>query len=145
MTSSRTTPRPKPHRSSRNATGRIPRPVAVVALPPSARSMTALAVDALRTGVLGSTGSARLPTIPRGSEILCGDPDDERLANEYVGEETPGGSTPTPDQNDVDEIGRVYGVQEEDSGALRTAAEILAGRDRHRAELCAPSSRRPPR
>jgi hypothetical protein len=55
-----------------------------------------------------------------------------------VGEETPGGSTPTPDQNGVDEIGRAYGLQEEDSGALRSAAEVLGRRDRHRDELQPP-------
>jgi hypothetical protein len=59
-------------------------------------------------------------------------------ANVYVGEETPGGSTPTPDQNGVDDIGRAYGLQEEDSGALRSAAEVLGRRDRHRDELQAP-------
>ena len=32
---------------------------------------------------------------------------------------------PSPDQNQVDDIGRAMGVQEEDSGALRTSAEIL--------------------
>lgn len=70
--------------------------------------------------------------------MRVGDPDDSWLLNEYVGEETPGGSTPTPDQNDVDAIGRVYGLQEEDSGALRSSAEVLARRDRHRSELRAP-------
>lgn len=73
--------------------------------------------------------------------MCVGDPDDSGLANEYSGENTPGGSTPTPDQNDVDEIGRVYGLQEEDTGALRSAAEVLSRRDRHRSELRAP--RRP--
>src|SRR5262245_49953671 len=107
--------------------------------------MTAIAAEAMRVGVLPSGRSPREPSIPRDSEILCGDPDDERLANEYVGDETPGGSSPTPDQNDVDEIGRVYGVQEEDSGALRTSAEILSGRDRHRPELGRKSARRPHR
>jgi hypothetical protein len=37
--------------------------------------------------------------------MRAGDPDDDGLANEYVGEDIPGGSTPTPDQNEVDEIG----------------------------------------
>jgi hypothetical protein len=68
-----------------------------------------------------------------------GDPDDDCIANEYVGEETPGGTAPTPDQNVVDEIGRAYGLQEEDAGELHSASEILARRDRRRAEL------RPPR
>jgi Family of unknown function (DUF6335) len=135
--------RRKSRRSSAGtAAGRSPRPAAVVSGPPSAASMTALAVQALRAGVVPSTGSPRPPAIPNHAEILCGDPDDDRLANEYVGDETPGGSAPTPDQNDVDEIGRVYGVQEEDSGALRVSSELMAARDRHRAELLGPSRRR---
>ena len=60
-----------------------------------------------------------------GERIRVGDPDDDSLRNEYVGEETPGGSTPTPDQSDVDEIGLAYGVQDEDSGELRTSCEVL--------------------
>jgi hypothetical protein len=103
-------------------------------------SLTALTVEALRAGVVFSTRTTRPPSIPHDAEILCGDPDDETLANEYVGDETPGGSATTPDQNDVDEIGRLYGVQEEDSGELRTSSELMSRRDRRRAELL-PSSR----
>lgn len=100
-------------------------------------SATAVAAEAMRTGVL--PGRRRPLAIPHEDEILVGDPDDALLANEYVGEETPGGSTPTPDQNGVDEIGRAYGLQEEDEGPLRSAAEVLERRDRRRPEL------RPPR
>ncbi|HET6898285.1 MAG TPA: DUF6335 family protein [Vicinamibacteria bacterium] len=103
--------------------------------------MTALAVDALRRGVVFARRVSRPPSIPGDADILCGDPDDETLANEYVGDETPGGSASTPDQNDVDEIGRLYGVQEEDSGELRTSSELMSRRDRRRVELV-PSSRR---
>jgi hypothetical protein len=82
--------------------------------------------------------------IPREDEtIRVGDPDDDSLANEYVGDETPGGSTPTPDQANVDEIGRAYGLQEDDTGALRTSAEVLARRDRRRIELQPPGKPRP--
>ena len=42
---------------------------------------------------------------------------------------------PSPDQNQVDDIGRAMGVQEEDSGQLRTSSEILARRDQHRGYL----------
>lgn len=102
-----------------------------------ASSPTAVAAEALRTGVL--PGSRRRVQIPHEDEtILVGDPDDHSLANEYVGEETPGGSTPTPDQSNVDDIGRAYGLQEEDSGALRSGAEVLQRRDRRRTELRAP-------
>lgn len=102
-------------------------------------SPTAVAAEALRTGVLPASRDVR--QIPGEDEtIRVGDPDDDTLANAYVGEDTPGGSTPTPDQNDVDEIGRAYGLQEEDSGSsLRSGGEILSRRDRYRSEL------RPPR
>jgi hypothetical protein len=103
-------------------------------------SPTAVAAEALRTGLPPVEPDGRQKKIPGEDEtIRVGDPDDDTLGNEYVGEETPGGSSPTPDQNLVDEIGRAYGLQEEDSGSLRSGGEILTRRDRHRFEL------RPPR
>lgn len=102
------------------------------------RSGTAVAAEALRTGILPAT--PRRPEIPTEDDaIRAGDPDDLALANEYGGEETPGGSSSTPDQNNVDDIGRVYGLQDEDNGPLRSGAEVLGRRDKHRSEL------RPPR
>ena len=136
-----TTSRRKPRRSSGRTAGRAPRPAVLVSDPPSADSLTALTVDALRAGVVFSNRTIKPPSIPHDAEILCGDPDDDTLGNEYVGDETPGGSASTPDQNDVDEIGRLYGVQEEDSGELRTSSELMSRRDRRRVELF-PSSRR---
>jgi len=107
-------------------------------------SPTAVAAEALRTGVLPPTAGRRRDAIPReGETIRVGDPDDQSLANEYVGDETPGGTAPTPDQNSVDEIGRAYGLQEEDTGCLRSAAEVLERRDRHRSELQPPQRREP--
>jgi hypothetical protein len=106
---------------------------------PGALSGTAVAAEALRSGLLPSSWRRR-EAIPHETEaIRVGDPDDDALANEYVGENTPGGSTSTPDQSNVDEIGRVYGLQEEDAGELRSGGEVLARRDRRRPEL------RPPR
>lgn len=105
---------------------------------------TAVSAEALRTGVVPCAGRNRQRTeIPReGETIRAGDPDDRVLANEYAGEETPGGSATTPDQNEVDAVGRAYGLQEEDApGALRCASEILTRRDRRRSELIPP--RRP--
>jgi hypothetical protein len=101
------------------------------------QSPTAVAAEALRKGILPV---ARVrPAIPHEDEaIRVGDPDDDSLRNEYSGEDTPGGSTPTPDQSNIDDIGRVYGLAEEDSGALQAGSEILSRRDRHRPELKAP-------
>ena len=107
------------------------------------QSATAVAAEAWRTGVLPAS-SRRREAIPHEGELMrVGDPDDDSLANEYVGEDLPGGSTPTPDQSNVDEIGRAYGVQDEDDGSLRTSSEVLARRDRRRVELRPP--RRPQR
>jgi len=108
---------------------------------PRQQSATAVAAEAWRTGVLPAFARRR-ESIPHEDEtILFGDPDDDSLANEYVGENVPGGSTPTPDQSNVDEIGRAYGLQDEDNGSLRTSSEVLSRRDRRRSELQPP--RRP--
>jgi hypothetical protein len=105
----------------------------------SAPSATAVAAEALRTGVVPLYAGERPEQIPgEGERIRAGDPDDSAMDNEYVGDETPGGSSPTPDQNSIDEIGTAYGLQEEDEGPLRPAAEILQRRDRHRATMDAP-------
>jgi len=114
-THTRATRRRKPRRSSGRTAGRAPRPAVLVSDPPHAGSLTALAGEALRAGVVAGC-VFRAPSIPRDAEILGGDPDDETLADEY-------------------EIGRLYGVPQDDSGELHTCAERLAHRDRHRAEL----------
>jgi hypothetical protein len=106
-------------------------------------SPTAVAAEAMRTGVIQSRMSQSRGSIPREDEMIrVGDPDDDSMANEYVGDETPGGSASTPDQNMVDDIGRVYGLQEEDAGDLHCAAEILERRDHRRAELRPPKKKR---
>jgi len=102
-------------------------------------SPTAVAAEALATGVVPLEAQHRHPSdreIPGEDELLqAGDPDSRVTDNAFVGDETPVGDMPSPDQNQVDEIGRAMGVQEEDSGALRTSSEILARRDQHRGYL----------
>jgi hypothetical protein len=56
-----------------------------------------------------------------------------------VGDETVGGSTPTPDQDIVDEIGRALGVNYEDGEPLHTT-EKIERRDQDRWELHPASS-----
>lgn len=130
-------------RRSVNGRGEKRGKVTLVRLPPveeapAQQSATAVAAEALRSGILPATWRRREPIPHEGDTIRVGDPDDDALANEYVGEDTPGGSSSTPDQSNIDEIGRVYGLQEEDSGALRSSGEVLARRDRRRSELRAP-------
>jgi hypothetical protein len=109
----------------------------------SAPSATAVAAEAHRTGVVPLLAGERPEEIPgEGARIRVGDPDDREIDNEYVGDETPGGSSPTPDQNSVDDIGTAYGLQEQDgTGPLRSATEILQRRDRHRATADEPPRR----
>ena len=97
---------------------------------------TEVAIEALRTGILALHNHRRRDGLAPDSETLRGgDPDDDSLADEHVGEEPLHGGTSTPDQNSVDDIGRAYGVQDEDSGDLRISAEVLTRRDHHRMEL----------
>ena len=102
---------------------------------PHQSSPTAVAMEALRTGVLPRAFHRREPIPREGETIRVGDPDDDSLSNEYVGEDVPGGSSPTPDQSNVDEIGRAYGLQDEDSGPLRASGEVLSRRDWRRSGL----------
>ena len=109
----------------------------------SGPSATAVAAEAIRTGVIPLEAAGQRDDIPgEGSRIRMGDPDDSAMDNEYVGDETTGGSSPTPDQNSVDDIGDAYGLQEEGgTGPLRSASEILQRRDRHRATMDEPPKR----
>lgn len=131
--------RAKTRRASRDRRPRRPTLKAIDESARHQRSATAVAAEMLQTGVAPSP-RRRPEQIPTEDEaIRAGDPDDLALANEYGGEDTPGGSSSTPDHNNVDDIGRVYGLQDEDNGPLRSGAEVLERRDKHRTEL------RPPR
>ncbi|HEY6260256.1 MAG TPA: DUF6335 family protein [Nitrospiraceae bacterium] len=66
------------------------------------------------------------------ARMSAGDPDVSRQGVE-TGEETPGGSTPTPDQDLVDEIGTAVGVTYQDNEPL-TFGEKYAKRDEKRWE-----------
>jgi Family of unknown function (DUF6335) len=93
------------------------------------RSMTGQVVESLESGVAPPVEESPIPE-PEGRLIRIGDPDVDPLQNEYAGEESPGATTPTPDQNLIDATGRAYGVGSAESGALRTSSEILDKRDR---------------
>ncbi|HEX9818517.1 MAG TPA: DUF6335 family protein [Methylomirabilota bacterium] len=51
-----------------------------------------------------------------------------------VGEEAPGGTVATPDQDVVDDLGDALGVPRAPDEEFRTSTEILEGRDRYRRE-----------
>jgi hypothetical protein len=74
----------------------------------------------------------------RTPKLSAGDLDAD-WARADVGEETVGGSAPTPDQDIVEDIGEAVGVTYEDNEPLQ-ADEKVKERDRHRWELDPASS-----
>jgi hypothetical protein len=71
--------------------------------------------------------------------VLTGGDIDAAWDQASVGDETVGGSSPTPDQDIVDEIGEALGVTYQDTEPLHTT-EKLAQRDAERWELNPASS-----
>lgn len=69
-----------------------------------------------------------------GAALTAGDVDADWQSAEAVGDESPGGDNPTPDQDVVDDIGRALGVEYADDEELQGGAEI-AERDLNRWEL----------
>ena len=74
----------------------------------------------------------------RTPELSGGDIDAD-WAGADVGDETVGGSAPTPDQDVVDELGEAVGLTYEDNEPLHST-EKVEERDRHRWELDPASS-----
>jgi hypothetical protein len=73
---------------------------------------------------------------PESSPLLSGgDLDADWARAQSSGEEAVGGSVTTPDQDVVDELGRALGVEQPADAEVRTSAEILKARDRHRWHL----------
>jgi hypothetical protein len=68
-------------------------------------------------------------TSPR---LTGGDVDADWDRASAAGDEAVGGSTATPDQDVVDELGAALGVPQESDAEVVTAGEILNERDRHR-------------
>lgn len=102
--------------------------------PPHETSITGAAADAMRTGL--SPLEPELEDIPGEDRALrAGDPDVDPLDNAFSGEMVPGGGMSTPDQNNVDDIGEIYGVSQSDQGELKLGDELLAPRDADRWEL----------
>ncbi|HYN02004.1 MAG TPA: DUF6335 family protein [Vicinamibacteria bacterium] len=99
------------------------------------RSLTAHFVDSLMTGAPALPAEElEIPGI-EADVVRMGDPDIRPLQAEYDGDEAPGASTPTPDQNLIDATGRAYGVAHTQGGALRASSEVLDRRDEGRPGL----------
>jgi hypothetical protein len=74
-----------------------------------------------------------LPFGPAIAAVLTGgDVDADWMRAGDSGDEAVGGSTATPDQDIVDEIGRALGVEQESDAEVWTSREILRERDLHR-------------
>jgi len=70
-----------------------------------------------------------------GLELTAGDADARWQEAEDSGAETPGGHVTTPDQDNVDEIGRAVGMEFQDNQELCAPEEVLSRRDRRRWEM----------
>ncbi len=68
---------------------------------------------------------------PKMAALTGGDVDADMESAYFSGDETPGGDNPTPDQNDVDEIGHAMGVEYQDNEELKSTDKVDE-RDRHR-------------
>jgi hypothetical protein len=68
-------------------------------------------------------------------ELTAGDVGARWQEAEDSGAETPGGHVATPDQDNVDEIGRAVGMEFQDNQELSAPEEILSRRDRRRWEM----------
>jgi hypothetical protein len=66
--------------------------------------------------------------------LTGGDVDADWTRADSVGEEAPGGTVATPDQDVVDDLGRSVGVPRAPDEAFRSSGEILDARDRRRGE-----------
>ncbi len=65
--------------------------------------------------------------------LTAGDLDTDAEGAYSSGDEAPGGDNPTPDQNDVEEIGQALGVHYGDGQELQGGEEVIE-RDKHRWE-----------
>ena len=72
--------------------------------------------------------------------VLSGGDLDADWARADIGDETVGGSAPTPDQDVVDELGEAVGLTFEDNEPLRASEKVVEERDRKRWELDPASS-----
>ena len=120
-------PARKSAKKARKAVARRP-PVATLRTPPSSLDMDRGA-SAARSGRRALKENTRQHN--KMAALTGGDVDADIESAYFTGDEAPGGDNPTPDQNDVDDIGHAIGVEYNDNQELRGGEEV-ADRDKHR-------------
>jgi Family of unknown function (DUF6335) len=101
--------------------------------PPSSLNPNRVHPSAARSGRSAMQQAKREHT-ETSPQLTGGDVDADWEEAYAVGDETPGGDNPTPDQDRVDDIGRALGIEYADNEELK-AADKIAERDKHRWEL----------
>src|SRR5689334_17857558 len=97
-------------------------PVATLRTPPSS-------LDMKRGASAASTGRRQISENQRRhnkmAAVTGGDVDADMESAYFSGDEAPGGDNPTPDQNDVDDMGQAIGVKYNDNEELRGGEEVV--------------------
>ena len=101
--------------------------------PPHHVSITSILDDAVESG-LSPLGRGEENISGEDDVLRAGDPDADPLLIEFSGDEAAGGSNASPDDNDVDAIGRLYGVSQARRSDLVLGDDLTAPRDRDRWE-----------
>jgi len=114
--------------SRKNARKRARPPVATLRTPPSSLDMDRTASAARSGRRVQQTAHKQHNKM---DAVTGGDVDADMESAYFTGDEAPGGDNPTPDQNDVDDIGHAIGVEYNDNQELRGGEEV-ADRDKHR-------------
>jgi hypothetical protein len=116
-------------RSAKRPTKKSPAP-ATLRTPPSSLDMNRTA-SAARSGRQAQADNQRRHA--KFAAITGGDVDVDLESAYFSGDEGPGGDNPTPDQNDVVELGHAVGIEYADNEELKGGEEV-AERDKHRWE-----------
>ena len=123
----RSAKRPTKKKAARKKS-RAKAPIATLRTPPSS-------LDLNRTATAARSGRQALAENQRRhnkmAAVTAGDVDADMESAYFTGDETPGGDNPTPDQNDVDEIGHAVGIEYQANEELKSTDKIDE-RDKHR-------------
>jgi hypothetical protein len=107
-------------------------------VPPTERTPAQEAAEATRLGLEdhseGVGAMSESDHMAAGSPTVANDPDALQGQAKVVGEEAVGGTTPTPDQSDVDAIAAAAGVNTRPEHPVKVTEEMRK-RDQHRHEL----------